>query len=65
MLAVQGIYDGISIIPLETIPKDKKYKVIITFVEEFDDLDEVRNIAAQTDAFDFWHDEKEDLYICI
>lgn len=62
MLAVQGIYDGITIMPLEDFPKDKKYKVIITSVEELDDIDEVRTMAAQTDAFDFWYDEQEDIY---
>lgn len=62
MLAVQGIYDGNVIVPIEDFPKNKKYKVIITFVEELDDMSEVRNMAAQTDAFQFWHDEKEDLY---
>ncbi len=62
MLAIQGIYDGNSIIAIDDFPKDKKYKVIITFVEEMDDMDEVRDLAAQTMAFDFWHDEAEDLY---
>ena len=27
-----------------------------------DELEEIRQFAAQTDALDFWNNEKEDLY---
>ena len=33
MLAVKGIYDGISIKPKEKIPFNESYDVIITFVK--------------------------------
>jgi hypothetical protein len=33
MLAIQGIYNGSQIVPLEAMPTNKKYKIIITFVE--------------------------------
>jgi hypothetical protein len=62
MLAVQGIFDGKSFIPLESFPSDKKYKVIITFIEEVEEAEELRILTAQTDAFDFWQSEAEDLY---
>jgi len=62
MNAIKGIYDGEKFIPLERFVEKKKYKVIITFLEEIDDNDELRNISAQTDAFAFWNDEREDLY---
>lgn len=62
MIAVEGIYDGSKVVALEKIPFKKSYKVIITFVEEIDESEEVRDFAAQTDGFDFWHDEREDIY---
>ena len=37
MLAIKGIYDGKKIVPLEKFTLRKKYKVVITFVEELDD----------------------------
>lgn len=62
MIAVRGIYDGEKIKPLESLPKDKKYKVVITLLEEYLEEDEIRDFASQDTAFDFWHDEKENLY---
>lgn len=64
MLAIKGIYDGKSIIPLDKIDIKTKSKVIITFVEEINDLEmeEIRNSASSDDGFDFWSDEREDLY---
>lgn len=38
------------------------YKVIITFVEEIDEPDEIREFSAQTEGLEFWHDVSEDLY---
>lgn len=62
MLTVKGIYNGHEFVALENFPKDKNFKVIITFVEELDEDEEIRSFSAQTDALDFWNDEKEDLY---
>jgi hypothetical protein len=62
MQTIEGIFDGKTFIPLEKIPVSTKYKVIITFVEEFDEEEEIRTLSAQTDSFGFWEDEKEDLY---
>jgi len=62
MLAIQGIYDGKFILPLEAIPTQRKYKIIITFVEEITEDEDVRAFAAQSDAFQFWESEEEDLY---
>jgi hypothetical protein len=62
MLAIQGIYNGSQIVPLEALPKNKKYKIIITFVEEIIDNEEVRPLLAQSSAFEFWNDEREDIY---
>lgn len=64
MLAIKGIYDGKSIIPLDKIDIKTKSKVIITFLEEINDLEmeEIRSLASSTDGLDFWSDEREDLY---
>ena len=52
MLAIQGIYNGSQIIPFEALPLNKKYKVIITFVEEIDETEDIRPLLAQSSAFD-------------
>lgn len=62
MLTVEGIYDGKQFIVLEKVPFRKSYKVIITFIEEIDAPDEVRDFSSQADGLDFWDDEREDLY---
>lgn len=62
MEAIKGIYDGGKFISLENFPRKKKYKVIITFLEEYDEDEEIRNFSAQTNAFSFWEDEREDIY---
>lgn len=62
MLTVNGIYNGKEFVVSEKFPKNKNFKVIITFVEEIDEPEEVRQFAAQTDALAFWSDEREDLY---
>lgn len=62
MLTVRGIYNGKEFVALENFPKNKNFKVIITFIEEIDEKAEVRDFAAQTDGFSFWNDEREDLY---
>lgn len=62
MLAIEGIYDGKHFIVREKVPFQKSYKVIITFIEEIDEPDEIRDFSAQTESLEFWQDEREDLY---
>lgn len=62
MDAIRGIYDGEKFVALDHFPQKKKYKVIITFLEEISEDEEIRNFSAQTDAFSFWKDEREDIY---
>jgi hypothetical protein len=33
MLAIQGIYDGVAIKPMEEIPFNEEYEVVITFLK--------------------------------
>ncbi len=62
MLALEGIYDGKNFIVREKVPFQKSYKVIITFVEEIEEPDEIRDFSAQTQGLEFWHDDREDLF---
>ncbi len=61
MKTIKGIYDGKQFIAFGSLPK-KKFKVMITFLEEIDHDEEVRGFTAQTRALSFWEDEREDLY---
>ncbi|MCY7377105.1 MAG: hypothetical protein LH472_14185 [Pyrinomonadaceae bacterium] len=62
MLTVEGIYDGKNFVVLEGFPKEKRFKVMITFVEELDQTEELRDFSAQNDTFEFWNDSRENLY---
>lgn len=62
MLTVEGIYDGRNFIALEKFPKEKRFKVMITFVEDLDEIEELRDFSANSDSFEFWNDPREDLY---
>ena len=64
MIAINGIYNGQAFIPLDNFPKEKKYKVVITFIEEIaaNETEDIRNFSAQTNGLSFWKDEREDIY---
>ena len=62
MLAIKGFYDGEKIIPLEKLPKNKKFKLLITFLEEVNTDEGARDFSSQSDAFLFWNNEKENIY---
>ena len=63
MLAVKGIYDGKSVLLTDKFTDKKKYKVVVTFIEEIkDDQEELRNFSAQTSGLQFWENPKEDIY---
>ena len=66
MLSVTGIYDGKNIYPLNAINERKKYKVIITFVEELENTttedSDIRNFGASHASLEFWDNPGEDIY---
>lgn len=62
MIAIKGIYDGKKIIPLESLPENKKFKILITLLEEFENGEEIRDFTSHYNAFSFWNDEKENIY---
>jgi hypothetical protein len=63
MFAVRGIYDGKRVKIIEPVNKNKKYRVVVTFLEEVpDDEQEIRDFASLTESFDFWKNTAEDIY---
>ncbi len=62
MLTVNGIYDGKNVKLTDDVTENKKYRVIVTFMEEIDQDSELRDFSGQTRGFEFWNDEREDIY---
>ncbi len=63
MLSVNGIYDGKSVKITDRITEKKRYRVVVTFIEELQEVDtDLRDFSAQSGGFEFWEDSKEDLY---
>lgn len=63
MFAVRGIYDGKRVKIIEPVNKNKKYRVVVTFLEELpEDEQEIRDFASRTESFDFWENTAEDIY---
>ena len=63
MISVNGIFDGKTVKITDKITEKKKYKVIVTFIEEIQQYDiDLRNFSSQTGGLEFWKDSKEDIY---
>ena len=63
MFAVRGNDDGKSVKLLDKLTVRKKYKVVVTFLEEIEQTDdEPEDFTSQTDGLDFWNDAREDVY---
>jgi hypothetical protein len=63
MLSVHGIYDGKTVKITDRITEKKKFRVVITFIEELQQNDmDLRDFSAQTSGIDFLEDPKEDIY---
>ena len=63
MLAVNGIYDGKSVKITDKMTEKKRYKVVVTFIEELQQQDnDLRDFSSRTSGLDFWMDSKEDIY---
>ncbi|MEO6329330.1 MAG: hypothetical protein ABIO55_10370 [Ginsengibacter sp.] len=61
MLSVKGIYDGENIKLLEKPEHITPGKVIITFIENETEIDNLREYTTDEDSFNFWNEE-EDMY---
>jgi hypothetical protein len=63
MFAVRGIYDGKKVKITDRISEKKRYRVVVTFIEELPlEENEIRDFASQTESFDFWDNKVEDIY---
>ena len=62
MLSIKGISDGKTLKLLEKVNIVSPKKVIVTFVDDLDDTEPIREYACQTDCFSFWSEPQEDLY---
>ena len=62
MLSIKGIYDGKTLKLLEAVNVLSPKNVIVTFVDDLDDTEKLREYAAQTDSFSFWSEPAEDIY---
>lgn len=63
MLSVNGIYDGNIVRLTDNFSDKRKYRVVVTFIEEIQENEElIRDFSAQTNALDFLEDPREDLY---
>lgn len=67
MIAAKGIFDGKQVRLLEEVKIEKPTKVIVTFLNESDEeedipVEEIRRLAEQGKAFDFLNDTEEDIY---
>jgi len=63
MLAVHGNFDDKHVQITDKNTEKKKYKVIVTFVEEVTQADnDLRDFSFQTSGLEFWEDSREDIY---
>ncbi len=64
MITIQGIYDGVKIVPTQQIPKSNASKVEITFFEEVQSSieEQMQNFVATT-IFDFWGNERDEFEV--
>lgn len=63
MFAIKGIYDGKTVKLTEKFKDDKKYRVVVTFIEELPEEDKmVRAFSSNMDGMEFWENKAEDLY---
>jgi methyl coenzyme M reductase gamma subunit len=62
MVSVKGIYDGNNVQLLGKRPTNKRYKVVVTFLEELDESEDIRTLSSRMDGLHFWNDDREDLY---
>ena len=55
MLSIQGVYDGVSVIPAEAIPFRGEYEVIITFLRPKED-NRITSFVSEAEMLDYIND---------
>ena len=61
MLAIQGIYNGTTIIPKEKIPYRDEYEVVITFLKP-KEKEKIESFASENEMLDYINDIGEQFY---
>jgi hypothetical protein len=62
MVAVRGIFNGRNIQLLEKVEVKPNTMVLVTFLEQQNPEDEMRDMAAKPNGFQFWDNPAEDIY---
>lgn len=62
MRSIKGVFDGEKVQLLEKVEQQKPCKVIVTFVDDESDIENLRSYPADEAAFEFWKVEEEDIY---
>ena len=63
MFSLRGIYDGKKVKITDGISDNKRYKVVVTFIEELpQEEDLIPDFTSQSESFDFWDNKAEDIY---
>jgi hypothetical protein len=55
MLTIQGVYDGVSVIPKEPIPFSDEYEVIITFLKP-NKKGKISSFASENEMMEYIND---------
>jgi hypothetical protein len=55
MLSIQGVYDGVSVIPKETIPFRDGCEVIITFLRP-QEKEKISSFVSESEMIDYIND---------
>jgi hypothetical protein len=62
MVAVKGIFNGQSIQLLEKVNAKPNTIVVVTFLEEDNNEEDIREMTTQSNGFEFWNNVAEDIY---
>ncbi len=62
MVAVKGIFNGINIQLLEKVDVKANTRVVVTFLDDDDTEDVIRDMTATPNGFEFWNQAGEDIY---
>ena len=61
MLAIQGVYNGSTIIPKESIPYQDEYEVVITFIKP-KEKEKIEAFSSENEMIDYINNIGEQFY---
>ena len=62
MISIKGTYDGKKLKLFKHIKIEKPREVIVTFLDEEFDYNEIYKVAEKSDSLKFLHNDTEDIY---